>query len=91
MPQVTFSLSKREEPGRLLHAHTKAELSSAELAELLKTLREQGSPDMGDFATIYVAPEEYTLEVNEEKIPLKPQFFPPGYGHIINKLVAELK
>ena len=48
-------------------------------------------PDMGDFATIYVAPEEYTLEVNGESIPLKPQFFPPQHGDIINRLTSGLK
>ena len=91
MPQVRFSLSKHEQPDRTLHAHTTAELSAAELAALLKTLKDQSAAGMGDFATIYVAPEEYTLTMNGERIALQPQFFPPEYGHIINELTAGLK
>lgn len=92
MAQVTFSLTQRDpQTGQVLTSHTKAELSSQDLAALLKELRANGAPEMGDFATIYVAPEEYTLEVNGERIPLKPQFFPPKHSAIINKLTSGLK
>ena len=92
MAQVTFSLTQREpQTGRVLHAQTKADLSSHDLAALVKELKAHGTPDMGNFATIYVAPEEYTLEVNGESMALKPQFFPPKHRDIINKLTSELK
>lgn len=92
MAQVKFSLTKREPQGaQPQQAHTEADLSASELADLVKELKENGNPEVGDFAAIYVEPEDYTLQVNGEKIPLKPQFFPPAYGYIIDKLLAELK
>ncbi|HEX8330280.1 MAG TPA: hypothetical protein VF629_22305 [Hymenobacter sp.] len=92
MPQVTFSLTKREpETGRELHARTQADLGQAELEALITELKAHGNSDMGDYAAIYIAPEDYTLEVNGESIPLKPQFFPPEYGYIINQLTQDLK
>lgn len=92
MAQVTFSLTQREpQTGRVLRAQTQADLSSHDLAALVKDLKAHGTPDVGNFATIYVAPEEYTLEVNGERIALKPQFFPPKHRDIINKLTSALK
>lgn len=81
MAHVTFSLTQREpQTGRTRHAQTVADLSAPDLAALVRELKAHGTPDVGNFATIYVAPEEYTLEVNGESIPLKPQFPPPNTG-----------
>lgn len=92
MAQVKFSLTKREpQAAHSLQAHTEADLSTTELDALVQELKANGNPAVGDFAAIYVAPEDYTLQVNGEKIQLKPQFFPPAYGYIIDKLMAELK
>lgn len=89
MPKTTFSLTKRD-GDRTLRAETSADLSKDDLAALLDELNAHGSPEFGDFATIYVAPEEYTLHVNDQSIPLKPQFFPARYSHIINELTRKL-
>ncbi|WP_018621124.1 hypothetical protein [Spirosoma luteum] len=89
MPQTTFTLTKRE-GDRTLRAETEADLSKDDLAALLDELKAHGSPEFGEFATIYVAPDEYTLHVKDQSIPLKPQFFPTRYSHIINELTSKL-
>lgn len=92
MARFTFTLTKQQpQHEQVLRAQTQADLTRHELDALIKELKANGTPNVGDFATIYVEPEEYTLEVNGETMPVKPQFFPPEYSHIINKLVSELK
>lgn len=89
MAQTTFLLTKRE-GDRTLRAEATADLTEADLTSLIDELKAHGSPDFGEFATIYVAPEHYTLHVKGEAISLKPQFFPPKFGYIINELTRKL-
>lgn len=91
MAQVHFLLTKREQStNRLLRAETQADLTDEEQTELIDYLKVHGSPDFGDFATIYVEPAEYTLHINDEVISMKPQSFPAKYQYIINELTTRL-
>lgn len=89
MAQTTLNLTKKE-GGQTLRSETTVDLSQAELDELLDELKAHGSPDFGEFATIYVAPETYTLHVRDEAIDFKPQFFPVRYSPIISDLMSRL-
>lgn len=89
MAQTTLTLTKKE-GGKTLRSETTVDLSQPELNELLDDLKAHGSPNFGEFATIYVAPESYSLHVKDEDIAFKPQFFPAKYAPIINELMSKL-
>ncbi|RIV23336.1 hypothetical protein DYU11_10035 [Fibrisoma montanum] len=89
MAQTTLTLTKKE-GGQTLRSETTVDLSQAERDELLDELKAHGSPSFGEFATIYVAPETYTLHVGEEAIDFKPQFFPVRYASILDDLMGRL-
>lgn len=90
MSQTTFVLTKKD-GNQTSRAETSVDISPDALKKLIANLNASQPQQFGELATIYVAPESYTLHVDGQNIPVQPQFFPAEYGYIINELVGKLK
>jgi hypothetical protein len=89
MPQTTFVLT-RKNGDQISRAETTVDISEADLQHLITRLKASQPQQFGELATVYVAPEQYTVHVGGQTISSQPQFFPSEYGFIINELMSKL-
>jgi hypothetical protein len=90
MSKTTFVLTKKD-GNQISRAETIVDMSADDLEKLIANLKASQPQQFGEVATIYVAPESYTMRINGQDMTVQPQFFPPEYGYIINELTGNLK